>query len=69
MKESFYNLKIKETFERPLQNPEVLKEKMDTYDYKNEMILHGKKYHKHGLKTNEKLEKNILNTYDKGHIL
>lgn len=27
MKESFYNLKIKKTFERTLQNPEVLREK------------------------------------------
>lgn len=27
MKESFYNLKIKETFERTLQNPEVLRER------------------------------------------
>ena len=27
MKESFYNLKIKETFERTFQNPDVLRER------------------------------------------
>ena len=27
---------------------------MDTYDYRNEMILHGKKHYKHGQSTNKK---------------
>lgn len=34
MKEAFYSLKIKKTFERTSQNPEDLREKMGTYDYK-----------------------------------
>lgn len=34
MKGNFYDLKIKKTSERTLQNPEVLGKKMGTFDYK-----------------------------------
>lgn len=52
MKESFYNLKrdIWKDFSKSWR----LKREMDTYDYRNEMILHGKKHYKHGQTTNKK---------------